>query len=306
MWPTPVQSGKKVAFVTDWGAFLGVKNGMFTCSVKGETKWSVPPVELDALVLEVNCSISSEAVKLANEHGVDLVFMDKGDPVARVVGAKYGGSPRIWVAQLKSVRRSGELAWSFVRGKLRNQATTLRYYGRKYGGKAEEALNGLERAMEAEVTTREKAMQVEAAAAKLYWSAVKELIPRELRFPGRRFKIKAEDPFNVALNLGYGFLRMRTWRAVVVAGLLPYVGFLHKYRPGRPSLVFDLMEEFRSPFVDRPLIALARENWEKISERKELYRVFTESVDGGEVLRQARRLANAIVDGEQYKPFVSK
>jgi CRISPR-associated protein Cas1 len=58
--------------------------------------------------------------------------------------------------------------------------------------------------------------------------------------------------------------------------------------------------------VDRPLIALARENWEKISERKELYRVFTESVDGGEVLRQARRLANAIVDGEQYKPFVSK
>ncbi|GGU00930.1 CRISPR-associated endonuclease Cas1 [Sulfodiicoccus acidiphilus] len=288
----------------EWGAFVGTKDGLITCSVKGTLKWAVSPVELDALVFQVTAAVSTEVVKLANEHGVDLVFMDHDEPVARVVGAKFGGSPKVWVAQLRT-KRSAELAWSFVRGKVRNQLTTLRYYQRKYGGLELEAM---ERTLEASPSSREEAMQLEAAAAKVYWLAVKKLIPPSLKFPGRRFKRRAEDPFNVALNIGYGLLRAWTWRAVVVAGLLPYVGFLHKYRPGRPSLVFDLMEEFRSPLVDRPLIALARTKPEDLTsgDRKPLLRVLLESVRREDVLHQARKLARCLLDGSPYTPYVAK
>jgi CRISPR-associated protein Cas1 len=51
----------------------------------------------------------------------------------------------------------------------------------------------------------------------------------------------------------------------------PYLGFLHKYRAGRPSLVLDLMEEFRSPFVDRKLIGIARQNPEDVKDIKVIY-----------------------------------
>jgi CRISPR-associated protein Cas1 len=39
------------------------------------------------------------------------------------------------------------------------------------------------------------------------------------------------------------------------AGLEPFAGFLHVDRPGKPSLVLDLIEEFRQPIVDRAVIA---------------------------------------------------
>jgi len=44
--------------------------------------------------------------------------------------------------------------------------------------------------------------------------------------------------------------------ALSVAGLEPYAGFLHTDRSGRPSLVFDLIEEFRQPVVDRLVVRL--------------------------------------------------
>ena len=40
-------------------------------------------------------------------------------------------------------------------------------------------------------------------------------------------------------------------RALVLAGLDPYAGFIHVDRPGKPSLALDLIEEFRQAAVDR-------------------------------------------------------
>jgi CRISPR-associated protein Cas1 len=56
------------------------------------------------------------------------------------------------------------------------------------------------------------------------------------------------------LNYGYGILYSQVWGAVLNAGLEPFAGFLHVDRPGKPSLVLDLVEEFRQPVVDRVVI----------------------------------------------------
>ena len=42
----------------------------------------------------------------------------------------------------------------------------------------------------------------------------------------------------------------------MIAGLEPFAGFLHVDRPGKPSLVLDVVEEYRQPVVDRTVIAL--------------------------------------------------
>ncbi|QXJ35115.1 CRISPR-associated protein Cas1 [Saccharolobus shibatae] len=78
---------------------------------------------------------------------------------------------------------------------------------------------------------------------------------------------------------------------------------MHKYRAGRPSLVLDLMEDFRSPFVDRKLIGIARQKPEDVKDIKVIY---TNMVFEEEIYTQARRFANAILHNEEYKPYMAK
>jgi CRISP-associated protein Cas1 len=48
-------------------------------------------------------------------------------------------------------------------------------------------------------------------------------------------------------------LYAHVWGAVMNAGLEPFAGLLHVDRSGKPSLVLDLVEEFRQPVVDRAI-----------------------------------------------------
>ena len=58
------------------------------------------------------------------------------------------------------------------------------------------------------------------------------------------------------MNYGYGILYSQVQRAIVLAGLDPFGGYIHVDRPGKPSLVLDLVEEFRAPVVDRTILGL--------------------------------------------------
>ena len=75
-----------------------------------------------------------------------------------------------------------------------------------------------------------------------------------MEFFGREHR-GATDEVNSFLNYGYGILYSQVWGAVLNAGLEPFAGFLHVDRPGKPSLILDMVEEFRQPVVDRTVIA---------------------------------------------------
>jgi CRISPR-associated protein Cas1 len=107
---------------------------------------------------------------------------------------------------------------------------------------------------------RQTLMNLEAEGARTYWDAVRQILPSELNFSGRETR-GARDPFNAMLNFGYqAILFPEVWKAVSYAGLDPYAGYLHADRPGKPSLVLDLMEEFRQQIVDRTVMALITKN----------------------------------------------
>ena len=61
---------------------------------------------------------------------------------------------------------------------------------------------------------------------------------------------------NALLSLGYSLLAADVTSALETVGLDPCVGFLHRDRPGRPSLALDLMEELRAYLVDRFVLSL--------------------------------------------------
>lgn len=103
--------------------------------------------------------------------------------------------------------------------------------------------------------SRSALLSIEGRAAQKYWAGVKLLLPQELGWEGRRGR-GARDPFNSALNYGYAILARQVEQALLLAGLDPFAGFLHADRPGKPSLTFDLIEEFRQTVVDRTILGM--------------------------------------------------
>jgi CRISPR-associated protein Cas1 len=104
-------------------------------------------------------------------------------------------------------------------------------------------------------------LAAEGRGAERYWTGVRRLLLADLDWPGRQTQ-GATDPLNAALNYGYGILYARVERALILAGLDPYAGFIHTDRPGKPSLELDLIEEFRQAVVDRTILGLVNRKFE--------------------------------------------
>ena len=90
---------------------------------------------------------------------------------------------------------------------------------------------------------------LEGVAAREYFQALTEVLPKSLGFHGRNRR-PPKDPFNAVLSLGYTLLQAEASIALYGAGLDPYVGFYHALEYGRESLSCDVVEALR-PEVDR-------------------------------------------------------
>jgi CRISPR-associated protein Cas1 len=237
-------------------------------------------------------------------------------------------------------QRGLEFARVVVGGKIANQERLLRYFS-KYLKKADpERFQTITQTANALKTHRTKASEVsgncieearaalmglEGVAGRLYWDGVREIVGQKIEFFGREHR-GATDAVNSMLNYGYGILYSQVWGAVLNAGLEPFAGFLHVDRPGKPSLVLDLVEEFRQPIVDRAVIAhlnvgervqleggmLDQQTRRTVAERVLERLQAAETYQGKRyqvrsiIQMQARRLASFLRGDGQYKTFSFK
>ncbi|MDR3136337.1 MAG: type I-C CRISPR-associated endonuclease Cas1c [Coriobacteriales bacterium] len=109
-----------------------------------------------------------------------------------------------------------------------------------------------------DVDTLESVRGIEGEAATRYFSVFDELIlnEKESFFFKTRNRRPPTDRVNAMLSLSYVLLAAETASALNSVGLDPFVGFLHRDRPGRRSLALDLMEELRSVFADRFVLSM--------------------------------------------------
>lgn len=99
---------------------------------------------------------------------------------------------------------------------------------------------------------------LEGKAAVCYFGVLDELILQgrdTFAFDGRTRR-PPRDPVNAMLSFAYALLARDCAAALSAVGLDPYVGFMHRDRPGRQSLALDLMEELRSVRADRFVLTL--------------------------------------------------
>lgn len=333
----------KTLMVDSFGAFVGKKSERVQVRQKGKVVEEHPFFELERIVIaSPGVSISSDLLYECVTHGLPVDFLTySGKPYARLSSPELMGTVLTRREQILAYEdeRGLSLAKCFAGAKVRNQAALLKYFG-KYRKKADPALYSMlcDRAekikqIETELTrinsgglddNRTAILNVEARCAREYWQAFESLVPAEVDFEGRE-KRGAKDPVNMLLNYGYGILYSRIWSAIELAGLDPFAGFLHADRSGKPSLILDLIEEFRQQAVDRTVFGLVNRGYEpridkdgllEKETRRELSKKVMERLDSGEsyegkkhplravIQLQARRLASFFRGERDYRGFV--
>lgn len=135
-------------------------------------------------------------------------------------------------------------------------------------------------------------MGIEGEAANNYFAIFAQLFrDKTLAFAGR-VRRPPTDPINAMLSFVYTLLTQECTSALTGVGLDPYVGFLHRDRPGRVSLALDLLEEFRSAWADRLVLTL-------INRKQIPFKEFVTESSGA--VRFTQRAQKEFVDAYQAK-----
>jgi len=264
--------------VDGFGKYIGKENELIVVKEKGKVVRRVKPDELRQIIIAGKASLSSDAVKLMLKNAVDIVFIDRCGEVAGRLMHPFAGTAKTRREQYLAYndKRSVILAKEFVSAKMRNQISVLSNLAkaRKDGNpelaerlmkardKIKLSINALGEISGSKIEdVREEIMGVEGNASQEYWNSLSLIFPQDYGFRGRRGLEAgqtryAQDIINAMLNYGYAILHSECIRAVELAGLDPYAGFLHADRSGRTSIALDLMEEFRQQIVDRAVIKL--------------------------------------------------
>jgi CRISPR-associated protein Cas1 len=300
-------------FLDDFGIFLGRKRNRFIIKKTGGESKEIVADDVDSIVCcSSGVAFSASALDLAVENNIQVIFARyRGWPYAILMPASMTGSVRARREQFMAYndKRSLILAKKFISGKLVNQANFLKLMAKnrrqtdqslaerlyESGGLIDEVNERIGREQGSNIDEkRQQLMNLEAEGARYYWNSVRQILPPELGFTGRETR-GARDPFNAMLNFGYQtVLFPEVWKAVSYAGLDFYAGYLHADRSGKPSLVLDLMEEFRQQLVDRTLIGLVTKNVIKPNEV-----LAVETVEEGRVL--SKDVVRTLLEGFQER-----
>jgi len=257
-------------FVSGFGLFIGKKSERVVVRKGKSVCAQVPLMRVqEIIVASRGVSFSSDLIEELCGRGIRIAFLSSGGkPFALITSPMLTATVETRRAQLAASQneRGADLCRWIVAGKLHNQEKLLRYFAKSRDGERKTALEtcaaALRRlrrsALAVEGNTpgdvRPPLMGLEGTGGRLYWQQVGNMLPETLGFSGRSHQ-GATDVVNAALNYGYGILTAHVWGAAMNAGLEPFAGFLHVDRSGKPSLVLDLMEEFRQPVVDRPIFS---------------------------------------------------
>ena len=227
---------------------------------RGRKVGTIPLANVKTIVLLSGIQLTSAALDILFARNIDVVFTSRSGVIKGRIYAQTGGGAITRLAQLSAFinpQKRLAIAKVIVAAKILNQSSliskNIKYYPLeiyKTGIKSiGEHFVKLEKSKSIEMV-----MGIEGVCARIYWHCFRQLL-KEALFLRRDFR-PAPDIVNSALNLGYSFLANEITTCLAANKFDVEIGFLHSVHYGRNSLTLDIMEEFRSPFVDAWLLAL--------------------------------------------------
>ena len=256
--------------LNSYGASLSRDNEGFLVTTT-EGRQPLPVVGIKSIQIGRGAQITSDAVLLAIENEIEILFTDKaGHPVGRVWSPKYGSISSIRKGQINFTFTHDAVEWikQVISQKIENQQALMLMMTTDEATRrlVDKSVNRLEDyRTKIGLLTGDVVSDIaptlrgwEGVASKIYFQTLNEFLPGHLRFE-ERSQNPATDPLNALLNYGYGMLYSKIEGALIKSGIDPYIGIMHRDNYNRPVLAYDVIELYRI-WVDYVVYNLACQN----------------------------------------------
>jgi CRISPR-associated protein Cas1 len=255
-------------YVTTPESYITKDGQNVVVSIKGDEKFRIPVHNIEGIVCFGYMGASPGLIGLCAEHNVGLTFATENGRFLGRFSGKINGNVLLRRKQFRvadSDAESVNIARIFISGKLANSRNVLQRVIRDHADsiniiafdQSSCIINNTLRSIQRSGNLDElRGYEGEAAAA--YFSVFDQMIihQKEHFYFHERSRRPPLDNVNAMLSFVYTLLMHEVTTALETVGLDPCVGFLHRDRPGRPSLALDLMEEFRPYLADRLVLSL--------------------------------------------------
>lgn len=266
-------------FVTTNGAYLRKDGDAVAVRIEKKTKLRIPLNNLGAIACFGRVACSTPLMAACAGRGIAITFLTE---YGRFQAAVNGFTPGNVLLRREQYRQADDeaataaLAKSFVTGKLINCRSVLRRAAREDSAKTNNTTESLTRAadridailVEVGLATHvDQIRGLEGQGSAIYFDVFNQLITAQREqfvFSGRNRRPPL-DPVNALLSFLYSMLAGDARSACEATGLDAAVGFLHRDRPGRPSLALDMIEELRPTLADRLALSLINRQQVKAS-----------------------------------------
>ena len=272
----PSDRRKQSLHVVSPRAYVSRSGETLVVTVEDE-KQKIAIQDIDAVVVHGFGQVTTQAIQLCSRHDVSIEWLTTG---GRFVAGTTASPGRVQ----QRIRQYAALTQDDIRLRLTRQLvlakvdTQLRYLLRGTRG-TETLRTSCHRDIELIRETLKKIpvsgsadslRGLEGIAAKSYFHSLPLLlgpsVVDELR-PDGRSKHPPRDRFNALLSYGYALIQTLVHRSLIAVGLEPSFGFFHQPRTSAPPLVLDVMELFRTPLWEMPLVgSVNRGQWDVVED----------------------------------------
>lgn len=257
--------------ISTFGTSLNRENEGFVITTT-EGRQRIPAEGITSIQISRGAQISSDAVMLAMEKEIEVLFMDKnGNVTGRIWSPKYGSVSTIRKGQLNFSFSTEAIRWikEVICQKIENQQALLLTFESSdtmIQNHVQKSIRRLEDYRTKVSTINGEVISDiastlrgwEGLSSKIYFETLNLFLPEQYRFE-KRSQHPATDVANAFLNYGYGVLYGKVEGALIKAGIDPYIGVLHRDDYNRPVLVYDVIELYRV-WVDYVVFTLLTQN----------------------------------------------
>lgn len=271
----PADDDRQALHVTTQGARVGRKGDRIEVTAPDESPMLYPVHEVGQVVLHGFSQITTQALGFCAQNEIAVHWVTYG---GRYLGSWSSGAGSVQrrIRQYQALtepdfclRLAKRLVEARVRGQLSFLLRASREAGRGHTIEVSESITTVRKLLSP--MSRAKNIHslrgYEGSIGAQYFKALPNLISVEVgeeMKPDGRNRRPPRDRCNALLSFGYALLMKDVLNAILIVGLDPSLGFYHQPRSQAHPLALDLMELFRVPLVDLPVIAsINRRQWDE-------------------------------------------
>jgi CRISP-associated protein Cas1 len=269
----PADDDRQALHITTQGARVGRKGDRLEVTAPDEPPMLYPVHEVGQVVLHGFSQITTQALGFCAQNEIGIHWLTNG---GRYLGSWScgAGSVQRRIRQYQALINPDlclQLSKRLAVARVRSQLSVLLRASRDAEKPKAEAITGSISTIRKLLPPMSRASSIhslrgyEGSIGAQYFKALPHLISDEAGVemkPEGRNRRPPRDRCNALLSFGYSLLMRDVLNAILIVGLDPSLGFYHQPRSQAHPLALDLMELFRVPLVDLPVIAsINRRQW---------------------------------------------